>query len=375
MSSTNTTDNLQTNTTSSEEDIVYQPAAMMWKICAPVLIIVGTIANIFSILVLTRKSMRNNTTIFYLTVLSFGDMVVLENGVLWKWIKYTFSYNIRDHSFIACRIHAYIIFISKHCTTWILVAVTLDRCIWVCKPFLAGRYLSVKNARFTAFGIFLFMLLFHAFLILEVKFEKVGSVVKCVEVGGNIWPWVDIALFCLIPFTIMLICDVCIIKKIRRSTQKMSKYYLKDKNPGRWIEMSVKRQQQNATASSSVLNEDSRRSPTPCSSDVKLSVNSAKREATCDTNKLASYDSSANKRSSVTPMLLSVSFAYLILTIPIGIVLTSKPFVQNEEAKQMMWAVVRILRYCNNVIHFFLYCYTGSRFRRELRKMLFCRKW
>jgi hypothetical protein len=34
------------------------------------------------------------------------------------------------------------------------------------------------------------------------------------------------------------------------------------------------------------------------------------------------------------------------------------------------WAVVNLIQYINNAIHFFLYCLTGPRFRSELKSMV-----
>ena len=65
-------------------------------------------------------------------------------------------------------------------------------------------------------------------------------------------------------------------------------------------------------------------------------------------------------------MLLSVSFAFIILTAPICYAsLTS-------DAPSMVYGVTVILQYLNHCINGVLYCITGSRFRQELRDLFNC---
>ena len=52
----------------------------VWKVGSPILLAVGTVGNILSILVLTRKKLRKITTMFYLAVLAFADLAVLYTG-------------------------------------------------------------------------------------------------------------------------------------------------------------------------------------------------------------------------------------------------------------------------------------------------------
>ena len=60
-------------------------------------------------------------------------------------------------------------------------------------------------------------------------------------------------------------------------------------------------------------------------------------------------------------MLLTVSFAFIILTSPIVIA-----FAITEEPPRLIYGITVILQYLNHSINGVLYCITGSRFRQEL---------
>ena len=172
---------------------------------------------------------------FYLFVLSIGDLFVLNSGLLRNWIKYTFDYDIRIYSQFVCKAHAYFVHFFLHFTTWILVAVTIDRCICVCMPFITRRKLTLRHAHVTTVVILISMLLLHIIFVFGVTLKYNNGDLRCTEDEGvinwRIWSWIDIIMFCLIPFTIMIICDIKITRRITRSVRKISKYCTGGGNP------------------------------------------------------------------------------------------------------------------------------------------------
>ena len=70
-----------------------------------------------------------------------------------------------------------------------------------------------------------------------------------------------------------------------------------------------------------------------------------------------------------TAMLLTVSFAFIILTGPISFL---QVFSQN--VSYLMHSILFLCQYANHGINGFLYCTSGSRFRNELKNTLFCNR-
>ena len=88
---------------------------------------------------------------------------------------------------------------------------------------------------------------------------------------------------------------------------------------------------------------------------------------------------SDSKIASVTVTLLTVSFTYIVLNLPIGVfsvfgALEKLMDNAHQMAQQYLWLIVGLLlQFTNNSINFVLYCATGPRFRNELKAM-FCRQ-
>ncbi|KAH3874342.1 hypothetical protein DPMN_037584 [Dreissena polymorpha] len=55
-------------------------ASLLWKIVAPLFFTIGTVGNILSIIVLTRRNTRKSSTAVYLTALSLSDLIVINTG-------------------------------------------------------------------------------------------------------------------------------------------------------------------------------------------------------------------------------------------------------------------------------------------------------
>ena len=445
MNETNVTDNF-----SAGISMVYPPAALVWKIFCPILIVVGTISNTLTLIVFSRPNMRSNNTVFYMIILAVGDLLVLTVGLSRTWIKYTFDYDIRSYSEFVCKGHSYFVHLLLHFTTYTLVAVTIDRCVCVCSPFKSKRMSTFRNARFTMPAIGIILLITHTFFIVGFKLESKNGERVCLEsenIDWKIWSYFDIILFCFIPFTIMIVCDICITRKIAASDKRVSKYGMKSDNGSsekhaqrkrHTNELSMTRENKGFdmgadsskadsnlslstdnkrsekggyspqtdnslsmgtynnisengadfsktenSVSMSTDNKSSEKDAESFKTDNSVSMSTDNKRCSRTESKSTAFSTEASTTSTtrsrtrplnLTAMLLAISFAYLVLTIPIGVRIVTKSIIQSEETRQLTWAIVNVLRFTNNVIHFFLYCLTGSKFRGELLKMCRCER-
>lgn len=326
--------------------VEYRAAEHIWICISPCLLFIGTVANILSITVLVRKSMRTSTTMFYLTILSFGDLFVLYTGLFRFWLQHAFKLDLRLLSDFGCKVHAFLVYFSLDFTTWILVAVTVDRCVSVALPLKAKRYCSLKKAKVSVVIIGTIMALINIHL-----FNTVGIVDHLGELqcqGKNdfifaVWPWIDFCVFSFIPFSVMIISNIIIIRQIVLSKRRLKAHNDKE-----------------TMARIRTLSE---------------------RSQPVDNNKSHDRKQKVSTVSSITVMLLTVNCVFLVLTVPIVIWLIGYrfwyvPTTTSEHFRavlQLLWAIANMLQYTNNTIHFFLYCLTGPRFRSEL-KAVFKRK-
>ena len=318
----------------------YRAGLLIWKVVPPFLILLGTIGNILSIVVLTRKSIKISTTMaLYLTFLAFSDLLVLYTGLLRQWILYVFKYDVRHLSEAACKIHMWLLFTLRDFSGWILLAVTLERVISVWCPLSAKTKCSRKYATALLIIILLFLLALNSHVMYgmvnkgTVEEHDTGtrscSVIdtKYGSFYNLTWPWIDVCVFCLIPFSVIVVGNGCILFRVIRSQRKTK----------------------------------------------------ARSVPSINTNQSRISHRSGPKQSSLTAILFTLNTVFLFTTFPVSIYMIGSPpweesgTVQDYATLDLWWAVVNMLMYTNNSSNFLLYCLRGTQIRQEVKR-IFCPK-
>lgn len=313
---------------SIEEDPIYIASRQIWIYSAPVLLLVGTITNCLTISVLLRKRLRKRTTIFYLTVLAVLHLLALYVGLCRAWLKFSFGFDIGIETDIFCRFFTFIINFLLNMSVWVLVAVTIDRCVIVCLPNVAKRVCRLKYSKRIVAVIFASLLLADLHILWGVSIQKAHGSTEEECTHGNyfnqfIFPWISLSIGFIVPFLIMIVANFLIVRCVYLSQKRLTYHY----------------------------------SNTSTGSHKSTSANHG------------------SKVSSVTTMLLARNASFLILTLPIMIFLIVEPYhVSNQDtvaaSMYLTWAIVNICDYTDHAVSFFLYCLAGTTFRKELYIML-----
>ncbi|ESO98843.1 hypothetical protein LOTGIDRAFT_158793 [Lottia gigantea] len=354
----------------------YKAAMWIWRLCSPILILFGSVGNILSLIVLVRKRLRSSPTMFFLTVLALVDLSVLYIGLLRLWFEYSYEINLRESSEFACRVHTFLVYFTLSYSVWIIVAVTIDRCIIVCAPFKAKTLSSLSKAKKTVLIIAIILICFNAHILetqalISVKYFEGG--IRCSHAKHSeyfrdyVWPWIDFGLNCFIPFTVMIVCNLLIIRRISLSARKLTQHIERDqpKSPSHTLSISRGHRLSVLPLANSTATVTSNTESTPANR-VRDTAFSFHPQVSVDVSRKAQ-----NRSTSLTIMLLVVSFVFMLLVLPITVFLigfqvwieTADP--RTEAKLELGWALVNMLQYTNNSIHFFLYSLTGPRFRRE----------
>lgn len=292
------------------------------------LVVVGTFGNIFSFIVLRQKSMPQLSTYFYLASLAITDTVVLYIGLFRLWLLEAIDFDLQDYADWSCKLIAVLGYTASDFSIWLIIAVTVERYIAVCHPLKASEMCNIPRAKIVMV-ILLFLLFFiNAHLFWTVEIDDNKTPVKCeygdgFELLSEVWPWIDAALYSFLPFITIMILNCLIIrqvKKARHSRQQMQSDSLKQPNRRPSHEQSIK----------------------------------------------------------LTIMLLSVSFTFLVSTLPMNTFLIVKAFTEDQYLKtsaqySLITTIAKLLMYLNHAINFFLYCATGQKFRHQVKRIL-CRR-
>lgn len=306
----------------------YKAAILIWKTIPPVLIIFGTIGNTLTVVVLTRKSIRNSTTALYLTFLTLSDLIVLHIGLLRRWLIHLFDFDVRQISEATCKIHTLLVYTFLDFSAWILIAVTLERIIVVWYPYKTRNRCSRKNATILIITIFILVFGLNSHFLYGVISDVTdnGDELKCVFIDNSysvfiesVWSWIDLCVFCLIPFSVIVVGNSLILYK--------------------------------------TLNRRRKAKP---------------KTITSNRNK-------DQRQSSMTKILVTLNTVFLLTTLPISVFnighaeWSSTGNQQTKARLQLWWAIVNMLMYTNNAFNFLLYSMSGSHFRREFKRT-FCQK-
>jgi len=156
-----------------------------------------------------------------------------------------------------------------------------------------------------------------------------------------IWPWIDTCLYSLFPFLIIIVCNAFLKHKMVSSNRTI---HVND--------------QPNAVQ------------------EVPENSSCSRQESLFRRPKqLPKRLPKVLRVSKVTRMLQVMNISFFILTMPIvlwGQYYHFHPTPDSPHGQATMLllrAIVNILQYTNNSVHFFLYCLTSSAFRRELYTM------
>ena len=320
---------LENNSTLSNNNTPYEThpdAIFIWRTIPPVLICCGTVGSVLSLIVLTQKSMKRSPMTSYLTLLAVMDILVLYTGLLRHWIKYFFRLDIRSLNIVMCKVHPWLVYATLDVSTWLLVCMTLERVLSVWKPHRVKSICTSTASHISIAAVVVVLVGLNSHFLYgkeltDVTKENVTSQ-KCTQTDEgyryflyDIFPWIDLCTFCLVPFSIQITGSCLIIGKIIINARKMA--------------ASMKNQQEKENRKRQV--------------------------------------------SSMTVMLLTLNVVFFLCTSPVSVHLIYRGYWKQQNIEyesretDLIWVSVICLMYFNNSFNFLFYCVSGRRFRAELK--------
>lgn len=317
------------------------------------LIIIGTLSNIISILIMLRRSMRAHAYTMYLRILAISDTIILYQWNFDSFYRYNISkppffLDLDMHSLVICRLLSFLAFFSLQFSAWLLSLVSIDRAMTLYSLSWKNVMHKRKNIKISiAFiGILLFALNSHLLFLNGYKIENsiefkqnltniisnsltnLKSDIAKFDLKNEIevpdytvicyqslndkqyifpkWNQAHLFLYSIIPYTSMFISNAFIIRSLIAS-QKVK-------------------------------------------SSVKGSIKRKKR---------------------VTTMLIVITVAFIILTLPSVIVHTFlRRLLINKPYRRLVNLCVNNLLHTSHAINFFLYVFSAPNFRQELITIL-----
>jgi hypothetical protein len=148
-----------------ETQSLYTSIIIILKIYPVLILVLGSFGNLLSFCVLLRAAMRRYSTFCYLAILALVDIGVIITFCVNFISLYHFNYDIQDEPF-PCKLFAFSIYFLPQYSSWILVAVSIDRVISAKYLRLAKTWSKPRHSVLVTFflGLFLAVLNSHFFL-------------------------------------------------------------------------------------------------------------------------------------------------------------------------------------------------------------------
>ena len=105
---------------------------------AGALLFAGIPGNILCVIVLTRTRLKRSPASSYMVTLAISDMLSLLVGLGTRhWIRAVFGVDTTSDNDWWCKLWFYILTTLTNYTNWVLMALSVDRCIAVMAPVKA----------------------------------------------------------------------------------------------------------------------------------------------------------------------------------------------------------------------------------------------
>ena len=206
---------------------------IVYRIVLPIICACGVIGIILTVIVLSRKIMCTSTNC-YLMALAIADLFFLlllastlmrnrfgtDGPHYFQYMIYIIYANILTNVFLLASI-------------WLTVMLALERYIAICRPFLAAKLCTVRNARIIIVVVFLFALGCRLPNFWEHRINTTrdaatnasfayiySSEFSFDEQYMTIYPWVvDGVITSIVPFLSLLVLNARLIWEVRKSTK------------------------------------------------------------------------------------------------------------------------------------------------------------
>ena len=144
---------------------IFMSIMILLKVYPIVVLILGSLGNLLSFFVLLRTNMRRYSTFCYLACLAVVDLGVIITFSTNFISLYHYDYDIQNVPF-QCKLFAFCIYFLPQYSSWILVAVSIDRVISAKYLHLAKTWSKPRHSVLVTLllGFFLAVLNSHHFL-------------------------------------------------------------------------------------------------------------------------------------------------------------------------------------------------------------------
>jgi hypothetical protein len=210
-------------------------------ILLPIICTIGIVGIILTVIVLSRKTMSTSTN-SYLISLAMSDLAFLLIMAA-SFIETKLTKEVHYHYRVIMSYVNILLCAFLFGSVWLTVMLAIERYIAICHPLRAMGICTVIRARIIIVLIFIWSFLFRVPEFF--KFKQYTFYDHCIgkdvpvleptdlafnETFRHLYYWTDCFLLVVLPFSLLLFLNVCLIREIHRSTNYLRYHLASDSN-------------------------------------------------------------------------------------------------------------------------------------------------
>ncbi len=197
----------------------------------PCMVITGVVCNTLIFVIMRRRRMSHLSTCYYMGILAIADTSVLLLGLTVMWLYLVNrKWSLLFQSTYTCKFLSLLFYTVMDVSVWLVCMMSVDRCIAVARPLHACSICTVRRARICVSILLICIILIniHFLFTHHLSIENDCTYHERYEFfGSHIWPWIDAAVYSVMPFILLLTMNLIIVHSLfqaRRSTKNLQIY-------------------------------------------------------------------------------------------------------------------------------------------------------
>ena len=349
-------------------------------------IIFGTIGNLLTLSILTRKSVRKHSYLRYLSSLCVIDILCLYTWNFSLVYSYFTNKKIEHEGEIYCRFFSFFSYFILQSSSWVICSIGMDRIVSLVYRNNTNLSTVIIKKTFTVVTLVLVAFLLFNFSVLINNAEKVNlqssklHTYNCYEPKSFyfIWDIVHILMYSLIPFFILIIENIILyllnVKHERRinlhcksmsyETNRLVPYLSENGFRTSWKDMlMMKFHKKERVYKKSVNIQKINLESNKFLSKIFNKSSKFNQNGAIEINKLKA------KGFDVANLLLFLNISFLFTTVPYSTFYALKlNLTINQEYKEIIINILALLQYARHSANFLIYLITSSIIKKEIKK-------
>ena len=224
----------------SESSSSYDPyqhltETIVYKYICLTIFIIGIIGNLLSVLVFSRPSLRHRSCAIYFLALAITDIASLSASFIDTVLPSFNNVTLTVKSLFICKLNPLMVYFTTDLSNFLLAVASIDRAVSIQCPLNSNKFCRARTAILIIIAMTVAMILIngHIFWGFEID-ELFPSVWACVPSSKKlffsviaydrfyaIFDSLDMLFAVVIPFVVMLICNIIILIRVLTSRRSI----------------------------------------------------------------------------------------------------------------------------------------------------------